>query len=70
MTRYPGVDITNFSSSWRNGLGFNALIHAHRPDLIRYERLNPKDNMGNLNNAFDVAHSQLGIAKLLDAEGQ
>ncbi|CAD5123350.1 DgyrCDS11708 [Dimorphilus gyrociliatus] len=65
---YPGVKIENFTSSWRNGLGFNALIHRHRPDLINYERLSPQDHMGNLNNAFDTAENQLGIARLLDAE--
>ncbi|XP_052269284.1 spectrin beta chain, non-erythrocytic 1-like isoform X3 [Dreissena polymorpha] len=65
---YPGVNITNFTNSWRNGLGFNALIHAHRPDLIEYERLVPTDHMGNLNNAFNVAGNALGIPKILDAE--
>ena len=67
--RYPGVNIENFSTSWRNGLGFNALIHAHRPDIINYNKLHPNDHMGNLNNAFNVAENQLGISKLLDAEG-
>lgn len=67
--RYKGVKIDNFSTSWRSGLGFNALIHAHRPDLINYDALNPADHVGNLNNAFNVAEDKLGIARLLDAEG-
>jgi len=67
--RYKGVKIDNFSTSWRSGLGFNALIHAHRPDLINYDTLNPADHIGNLNNAFNVAEDKLGIARLLDAEG-
>ncbi len=70
LPRYPGVDITNFSTSWRNGLGFNALIHAHRPDLIDYQRLNSKEHIHNLNNAFTVAEDRLGIRPLLDAEGR
>jgi spectrin beta len=69
LIRYRGVKIENFSTSWRNGLGFNALIHAHRPDLINYDALNPADHLGNLNNAFNVADDKLGIRRLLDAEG-
>ncbi|XP_053397817.1 spectrin alpha chain, non-erythrocytic 1-like isoform X2 [Mercenaria mercenaria] len=65
---YPGVNITNFTNSWRNGLGFNALIHAHRPDLIAYEHLDPAEHIPNLNNAFNVADDKLGIHKILDAE--
>jgi len=59
-----------FLGSWRSGLGFNALIHAHRPDLIDYERLIPTRHIDNLNNAFDVAERDLGIPRLLDAEGE
>ncbi|GAB6026067.1 hypothetical protein CHUAL_012270 [Chamberlinius hualienensis] len=65
---YRGVDIRDFSNSWRNGLGFNALIHAHRPDLLDYNQLIPSRHLDNLNNAFDVAHRHLEIARLLDAE--
>ena len=50
-------------------MAFNALIHAHLPDLIEYNKLKPEDHITNLNNAFDVAEGKLGIAKLLDAEG-
>uniref|UniRef100_A0A915PUP8 Spectrin beta chain n=1 Tax=Setaria digitata TaxID=48799 RepID=A0A915PUP8_9BILA len=65
---YANSKIENFTTSWRNGLAFNALIHAHRPDLINYESLSPQDAIGNLNNAFDVAEKKLDIARLLDAE--
>ncbi|XP_071480964.1 spectrin beta chain-like [Diadema antillarum] len=65
---YQGVDVHNFTSSWRSGLAFNALIHAHRPELIKYELLKHRTNEQNLNNAFNIAFDKLGIAKLLDAE--
>ena len=34
-----------------------------------YDSLRPGANIANLNNAFDVAEKQLGLPRLLDAEG-
>lgn len=49
-------------------MGFNALIHAHRPDLFDYNNLSPQKHIENLNHAFDIANNELGIPRLLDAE--
>lgn len=58
------------TASWRSGLGFNALIHSHRPDLIDFNKLTPGKHIDNLNYAFDVAQNELGVPRLLDAEGK
>ena len=65
---YNNVNIRNFTTSWKDGLAFNAIIHKHRPELIQYERLSKSNAMHNLNNAFNVAEKELGLVKLLDVE--
>lgn len=65
---YNSVNVRNFTSSWKDGLAFNAIIHKHRPDLIQYDKLSKANPIHNLNNAFNVAERELGLTKLLDAE--
>jgi len=65
---YHNVNIQDFSTRWKDGLAFNAIIHEHRPDLIQYERLSKSNAIYNLNNAFNTAEQNFGIPKLLDAE--
>ncbi|XP_049653444.1 spectrin beta chain, non-erythrocytic 4-like isoform X2 [Accipiter gentilis] len=65
---YPEVNIQNFTTSWRDGLAFNALIHKHRPDLIDFHKLTKSNVTYNLQQAFNTAEQQLGLSKLLDPE--
>ncbi|XP_037834073.1 protein-methionine sulfoxide oxidase mical2b isoform X5 [Kryptolebias marmoratus] len=58
---YRGVDVTNLTSSWRNGLALCALIHRQRPDLIDFDSLNEEDVAGNNQLAFDVAEQEFSI---------
>uniref|UniRef100_G1TEM1 F-actin cross-linking protein n=1 Tax=Oryctolagus cuniculus TaxID=9986 RepID=G1TEM1_RABIT len=65
---YRNVNIQNFHTSWKDGLGLCALIHRHRPDLIDYSKLNKDDPIGNINLAMEIAEKHLDIPKMLDAE--
>lgn len=62
---YRGVRITNFTTSWRNGLAFCALLHHFRPDQIDYKALNPQDIKENNKKAYD-GFASLGISRLLE----
>ncbi|XP_068796712.1 EH domain-binding protein 1 isoform X8 [Struthio camelus] len=62
---YRGVKITNFTTSWRNGLSFCAILHHFRPDLIDYKALNPQDIKENNKKAYD-GFASLGISRLLE----
>ncbi|KAM7346251.1 uncharacterized protein ACRADG_006301 isoform 2-T2 [Cochliomyia hominivorax] len=65
---YENVEITNFSTSWNNGLAFCALIHHFLPDAFDYSQLTPKNRRKNFELAFTVADEKAGIAPLLDVE--
>ncbi|XP_034745027.1 EH domain-binding protein 1-like protein 1 isoform X7 [Etheostoma cragini] len=62
---YRGVKVTNFSTSWRNGLAFCAILHHFHPDKIDFDKLDSHDIKHNNKKAFDGFES-LGISRLLE----
>ncbi|KAM4701646.1 cytospin-B isoform 2-T3 [Discoglossus pictus] len=62
---YSNIDITNFSSSWSDGLAFCALLHTYLPAHIPYQELNSQDKKRNLMLAFQAAES-IGIQPSLE----
>nr|XP_021333412.1 uncharacterized protein ehbp1l1a isoform X4 [Danio rerio] len=63
---YKGVRITNFSTSWRNGLAFCAILHHFHPEKLNYEMLDPYDIKRNNKKAFD-GFAELGISRLIES---
>ncbi|XP_054628228.1 cytospin-A isoform X2 [Dunckerocampus dactyliophorus] len=62
---YQNIDITNFSSSWNDGLAFCALLHTYLPAHIPYQELSSQDKRRNFTLAFQAAES-VGIKCTLD----
>uniref|UniRef100_A0A3Q3K2X3 Plectin n=1 Tax=Monopterus albus TaxID=43700 RepID=A0A3Q3K2X3_MONAL len=65
---YQGLRCDNFTTSWRDGKLFNAIIHKHRPNLIDMGQVYRQSNQENLEQAFSVAERDLGVTRLLDPE--
>ncbi|XP_050948293.1 cytospin-A isoform X2 [Labeo rohita] len=68
---YQNIDITNFSSSWNDGLAFCAILHTYLPAHIPYNELNSQEKVCTLTHrrnftlAFQAAES-VGIKSTLD----
>ncbi|KAM7403886.1 hypothetical protein PAMA_004353 [Pampus argenteus] len=61
---YKNIDITNFSSSWADGLAFCAVYHTYLPSHIPYSTLSPENKRENLSLAFKTGET-VGIAQSL-----
>ncbi|XP_053567811.1 utrophin isoform X2 [Bombina bombina] len=65
---YSEVNVLNFTTSWADGLAFNALLHRHKSDLFSWEKIMKLPPLERLDHAFNFAKKHLGIERLLDAE--
>lgn len=64
---YRNIDITNFSSSWNDGLALCAILHSYLPDRIPYDQMSPNDKRRNFSLAFAAAES-VGIPTSLSID--
>mmetsp|Transcript_10250 Transcript_10250/g.25750 ORF Transcript_10250/g.25750 Transcript_10250/m.25750 type:complete len:936 (-) Transcript_10250:199-3006(-) len=65
---YDHVNVTDFKTSFNDGMAFNALIHRFNGDLVDYGSLDPANAAENLEAAFEHAEKHLGIPKLLNTD--
>ncbi|XP_044531402.1 nesprin-1-like [Gracilinanus agilis] len=63
-----GIEVKDFGRSWRSGVAFHSVIHAIRPELVDLEKVKGRSNRENLEEAFTIAETELGIPRLLDPE--
>ncbi|KAM8787980.1 nesprin-1-like [Rhynchonycteris naso] len=66
--KQAGVEVKDFGRSWRSGVAFHSVIHAIRPELVDLAKVKVRSNRENLEEAFSIAETELGIPRLLDPE--
>ncbi|XP_013366271.1 PREDICTED: protein-methionine sulfoxide oxidase MICAL1 isoform X1 [Chinchilla lanigera] len=64
---YPGVHVTNLSSSWADGLALCALVHRLRPSLLEPSELQGLGALEATARALKVAEHELGITPVVSA---
>ncbi|KAI1237626.1 Calmin, partial [Lamprotornis superbus] len=67
-TRKYGVAVQDFTSSWRSGLAFLAVIKAIDCTLVDMKHALEKSARENLEDAFSIAQNKLGVPRLLEPE--
>ncbi|XP_012271233.1 nesprin-1 isoform X8 [Orussus abietinus] len=63
-----GLHVRDFGESWRDGNAFLAIIDAIKANLVSIAAMREASNRARLETAFQVAETELGIARLLDPE--
>uniref|UniRef100_A0A8B9HDG7 Utrophin n=1 Tax=Astyanax mexicanus TaxID=7994 RepID=A0A8B9HDG7_ASTMX len=65
---HDSVNVLNFTTSWADGLAFNAILHHFRPHGFSWEKILAMSPVQRLDHAFTFAKNELNIEKLLDPE--
>jgi len=71
---YPGVEVTNFTTCWANGLAFCALVDNWAPEKINFHSLPSPAELEDKQKRLEVCKlamtvaEQLGVHPLLDPE--
>ncbi|XP_007447334.1 PREDICTED: protein-methionine sulfoxide oxidase MICAL1 isoform X2 [Lipotes vexillifer] len=65
---YPGVHVTDLSSSWADGLALCALVHRLRPSLLEPSELQGVGALEATSWALKMAEHELGITPVLSAQ--
>lgn len=66
--KYPGVQINDFTSSWRDGLAFSAVLHRNRPDLVDWRNIREIHSRERLEHVFSTMEREYNVYKLLDPQ--
>lgn len=64
FSNFQHVDIQNFSTSWKSGMAFCALVHKFFPDAFDYANLDPANRKENFTLAFSTA--EWALPSILD----
>ncbi|XP_076874213.1 calmin [Brachyhypopomus gauderio] len=67
-TSLYGVEVCDFSESWRDGLAFLALVKCAKPELVDMNAALSTSPRQNLTDVFTLAEQSLGIPALLQKE--
>lgn len=66
--KYPGVQINDFTTSWRDGLAFSAVLHRNRPDLVDWRNIREIKSRERLERVFNTVEKEFNVYKILDPQ--
>ncbi|XP_041457119.1 myb-like protein X [Lytechinus variegatus] len=65
---YDGVCVSNFSSSWADGLAFCAIVHKFFPTAFNFNSLSGSNRRHNFDLAFSSAEKYASVPRILDTD--